>query len=429
MHSVGTQRRMDESTPVIDVIVTQHAEEASFLWSQRHAATRSAQSALSDLARHDDRLAAHVDGLRVAADAGVKACYAQFKSGERGAMFAAALLALESQQPRTIESLFSMAEAMPALQNGFTSAFGWVSAQFLQGTVKALVEAIPPFRRLAGVACCAMHRVDPGLVSGRRIQDASPVVRARALRTAGEIGSEEAAAACRAALRDDDPDCRFWAAWSSVLLGDRGAALEVLNRASFEDGRYQSRSLSLALQAMKVDAAHSALQELARRTEKLRWLIEGSGVAGDPMYVPWLIKHMTDQKTARLAAGAFALITGVDMQKRQLEGNHPENVEAGPNDRPEDPNVDMDPDDGLPWPDAPKIEKWWAANEGRFQKGTRYFMGAPVTREHCIDVLKNGYQRQRILAAHYLCLLEPGTPLFNTSAPAWRQQRLLAKMT
>ena len=62
------------------------------------------------------------------------------------------------------------------------------------------------------------------------------------------------------------------------------------------------------------------------------------------------------------------------------------------------------------------------------RQGTRYFMGAPVTREHCIDVLKNGYQRQRILAAHYLCLLEPGTPLFNTSAPAWRQQRLLADM-
>jgi hypothetical protein len=51
-----------------------------------------------------------------------------------------------------------------------------------------------------------------------------------------------------------------------------------------------------------------------------------------------------------------------------------------------------------------------------------------ATREHCIDVLKSGYQRQRILAAHYLCRLNPGTPLFNTSAPAWRQQRLLAKM-
>jgi uncharacterized protein (TIGR02270 family) len=89
----------------------------------------------------------------------------------------------------------------------------------------------------------------------------------------------------------------------------------------------------------------------------------------------------------------------------------------------------MDADEGLMWPDQQKVEKWWAANGPRFQKGTRYFIGAPVTHEHCIDVLRNGYQRQRILAAHYLSLLNPGTPLFNTSAPAWRQQKLLAQMS
>ena len=96
---------------------------------------------------------------------------------------------------------------------------------------------------------------------------------------------------------------------------------------------------------------------------------------------------------------------------------------------PADENVDMDLDEGLPFPDVEKIQAWWDKNSHRFQPGTRYFMGAPVTREHCIDVLKNGYQRQRILAAHYLCLLDPGTPLFNTSAPAWRQQKLLAQMS
>ena len=78
--------------------------------------------------------------------------------------------------------------------------------------------------------------------------------------------------------------------------------------------------------------------------------------------------------------------------------------------------------------DPERIKAWWSKHGGRFQPGTRYFMGAEVTGEHCVDVLKNGYQRQRILAAHYLCLLEPGTPLFNTSAPAWRQQKLLAEM-
>ena len=150
---------------------------------------------------------------------------------------------------------------------------------------------------------------------------------------------------------------------------------------------------------------------------------------GNPEYVPWLIGHMAQPAMARIAADAFTTITGAELIELGLNGDPPPGPRDDPNDDPDDPNVDMDPDDGLPWPDVEKIEKWWATNNSRFQKGTRYFMGAPVTREHCIDVLKNGYQRQRILAAQYLCLLEPGTPLFNTSAPAWRQQRLLAKMS
>ena len=118
-----------------------------------------------------------------------------------------------------------------------------------------------------------------------------------------------------------------------------------------------------------------------------------------------------------------------DLDALQLWRPQPEDVESGPSEDPDDTNVDLDADEGLMWPDSQKVEAWWAANAGRFQKRQRYFMGAPVTWEHCLDVLKHGYQRQRILAAHYLCLLNPGTPLFNTSAPAWRQQRLLAKMS
>lgn len=46
--------------------------------------------------------------------------------------------------------------------------------------------------------------------------------------------------------------------------------------------------------------------------------------------------------------------------------------------------------------------RWLIQGSARFQRGQRYFMGAPVTREHCIDVLKNGYQRERILAALFV---------------------------
>jgi uncharacterized protein (TIGR02270 family) len=173
--------------------------------------------------------------------------------------------------------------------------------------------------------------------------------------------------------------------------------------------------------------AHQVLEGNITQHTVRRLALAATGAIGDPCYVPWLI-HEMNSPLASAAGEAFALITGVDLDKQQLWANRPSTVESGPNDNPDDPNVDMDPDDGLPWPDVKKVEAWWQANAGRFQKGMRYFMGQPVTKEHCIHVLKTGYQRQRILAAQYLCLLEPGTPLFNTAAPAWRQQRLLAAM-
>jgi uncharacterized protein (TIGR02270 family) len=137
---------------------------------------------------------------------------------------------------------------------------------------------------------------------------------------------------------------------------------------------------------------------------------------------------MEDLKLARLAGESFSFITGLDLAYLDLERKPPEGGEFGPNDDPEDDNVVMDEDDSLPWPDPAKIQGWWEANKSHFANGARYFMGKPITREHCIHTLKEGYQRQRIAAALYLCLLEPGTKLFPISAPAWRQQRWLAKM-
>jgi uncharacterized protein (TIGR02270 family) len=145
--------------------------------------------------------------------------------------------------------------------------------------------------------------------------------------------------------------------------------------------------------------------------------------------VPWLIGHIADLKTTRLAGEAFSLITGLDLAWLDLEVKPPQNFESGPNDDPNDPNVDMDEDDGLPWPDAVKLQAWWQANSQRFQPGMRYFMGQPLNRDHCLRVLKEGFQRQRIAAALYLSLLNPGTPLFEWRSPGRRQRRLLAQMS
>jgi len=134
---------------------------------------------------------------------------------------------------------------------------------------------------------------------------------------------------------------------------------------------------------------------------------------------------MDEPALARLAGESFSLITGLDLAYLDLERNPPEGVDFGPNDDPEDDNVAMDEDDSLPWPDPARIAAWWQAHGNSFVAGGRYFMGEPPSTAHALKVLREGFQRQRSAAALYLCLLQPGTALFNTAAPAWRQQRLL----
>jgi uncharacterized protein (TIGR02270 family) len=180
--------------------------------------------------------------------------------------------------------------------------------------------------------------------------------------------------------------------------------------------------------ATDLPSSHRMLKTLAREPADRRPLIQGVGIAGDVQLIPWLIGLMADDKVARLAGESFSTITGLDLGYLDLERNPPEDFESGPTDDPDDPNVDMDPDESLPWPDQSKIQSWWNANGSSFRAGVRYFVGEPLSPSHCHRVLREGYQRQRRIAAGYLCLLAPGTPLFPTAAPAWRQARWLDEL-
>ena len=65
---------MSDPPLIIEAIVDQHAEEAAFLWLLRDAAVRAPHYDLSDLFSLDDRVEAHIDGLRIAGDPGWEVC-------------------------------------------------------------------------------------------------------------------------------------------------------------------------------------------------------------------------------------------------------------------------------------------------------------------------------------------------------------------
>lgn len=414
--------------PIVPVIVEQHVDDARVLCDTRMRLVSAPHIKLHHLRRVDDRLAAHLDGLGIAGEQGWPMVEAALANPSSGAVFVATVRALLEGQPDRLDAYLALAASMPELVDALDAACGWLDAPALRGVVAGFLSSDDPIRRRLGIAASAFHRVDPSLGSARRLDDPDPHVRARAFRAAGELGKREFLSRLGRVDEESDPECRFWTAWAAVLLGDRHQALDLLQTIATAEGGFRAQAALLAWIALPTARAHDQLRALAADPAQLPWLIRGAGLVGDPAYVPWLMKQMTNEAIAQVAGESFSLITGADLAALDLERKPPEQSAAGPNDNPADANVAMDEDESLPWPDVERIERWWARNTSRFPQGQRYFVGATVSREHCIEVLRTGYQRQRILAAHHMCLLEPGALLFEWRAPAWRQARTLAAL-
>lgn len=409
-------------------VVGQHAADCGVLCSTRAALVSAPHVKLTHLARLDERLAAHFDGLRIAGRIGTQLCEEALANSGFGEAVAAAVLAIENGDIQGVNRILALAETMTDLQPAVVAAVGWVSAESLREIIRGLLAAPSAFRRTVGIAALQAHRAHAGEAASAAMTDANTLQRLWGFRAAGACGSRDLLGDCLVGLNDASPACRYSAARSAVLLGDRAKSLEALEQAALVVGPDRPHALATLLRSIRPAQTTVILRAFSRDTSDMRTLMRAVGVAGDCHYVPWLIGQMADLKFARLAGESFSTITGVDLALLDLERKPPEGIEFGPNDNPDDVNVAMDEDEGLCWADPLRVQTWWTANAHRFQPGVRYFMGAPPSWEHCLQVLKDGYQRQRIASAEYLCLLRPGTMLFNCEAPAWRQQRWLTHM-
>jgi uncharacterized protein (TIGR02270 family) len=412
-------------TAVIDDLVGQFAEQAAFVWTQRARAVHSPAFTLTALGELDERLAAYIEGLHVSGAAGRRhASRALLEHPGPGEAFVAAVLALETCDAAWRESVIAAVETVPDALPGLVSAFGWVEPAALRGIVPDLLAASSSVRVIAGLAACALHRVVPGSALEPLLAHRDPVVRARALRLVGEAGAPAWQASCIARLDDEHPACRSWAAWSAVLLGDRGGGMAALAREA--GARPGGAAFELLLQALPPAEAHAWLRKLCAGGIAPGWLLRGSGRVGDAAYVPWLLDRMADSQAARPAGEAFTLITGADLEARPLRGRRPADAPVGPVDDPDDPDVSLDAESDLPWPDIAGVTAWWQEHRADLAPGVRRLLGQPVTPEHARAVLSSGArQPQRTLAARALALLAPGQPLFDTAAPAPRQAAAL----
>jgi len=409
----------------VPAVVIQHADEVAALRQIRSVHVRAPQVNLRDLRRLDDRIAAHVDALSIAGRFATACCTHALERPTTGPVFAAAVHAIHSQDSAALERLLAVAGALPALVPALVSAFGWVSAQRLRGLVRPLLDTTDPVRIAVGLAACRLHQVDPGEPLRAALKHRSALVRAQALRVVATLGRADCIDHARVALAD--PALALDGAWALCLLGQPDEALPVLRAFAFDESPMPETMRTAALVPLMLSLPFEPAQALVRsaaattrrKRVRERTVLRACGLLGDVQFVPWLIARMDETLHARAAGEAFSWITGADLAELGLERSQE------PPRRARDAAATLDPQEGLPWPNREAVQSWWAEHAPAFSAGTRHFMGAPPSMAHCEHILRSRPQRQRAIAAQQACILRPGLRLFNTQAPAWRQQRLL----
>jgi uncharacterized protein (TIGR02270 family) len=409
---------------VIPAVLSQHAEEAAFHWLLRDAAVGEPHYSLADLAALDDRLDAHLDGLRIAGDAGWEIAKGELAWEEAGEVFTGGVLAFEGGDPLRVEEMLAVADQSVELVRGAISALGWLGYEQAYPYIRQLFASDHPIRRRIAVGAMAVQRQDPGPALTDLVRAAEPLARARALKAIGELGRYDLLGDCRANLEHEDEECRFWGARSGALMGDP-AAIGALQITTAAGGLHSERACELAARRLEPSQALAWQRYLASEPQLLRLASKAAGAIGDPVLMPWLFQLMSVDEHARVAGEAFTTMTGVDLAYDDLERDWPEGFEAGPTENPEDEDVAMDPDEDLPWPHTDLIASWWQQNGGRFTPGGRYLLGQPITPESLVHALRTGKQRQRAAAALEIAFRRPGKPLFEVRARGDRQRRQL----
>lgn len=408
---------------VIEDIISEHAEEASFLWTLRNQVLWRPRYSLNNLVELDDRLDAHLDGLKIAGELGWKIAKSNLMNDEAGEVFVPSLLAWESGDPERINQITSVGCTSPNYIREIVSSLGWIGYTKAQPHIERLLQSEVPTLNQIGLAASAILRHDLGEKLGIALDAESLLVRARALKAIGELGRKDLLHRALEFLSDADDRCRFSAAWSSVLLGNK---LSIATLRGFtKSPEWGERGVILGIRALDLNSAHIWQREIAHQPGMLRLSVMAAGHLGDPVLIPWLIEEMLVPERARVAGEAFTMITGADITQEDLKRDGPDGFESDLTESPEDENITFDDDEDLTWPNPELVQRWWQKNKGRFRQGIRYFLGQQISTEFLVVVLKTGLQRQRVAAALELALRRPGSQLFETRAPGFRQKQIL----
>ena len=406
---------------VVESVVHQHAEEAAFQWGRRSNAIRSPMYALKDLAELDNRVEAHVDGLRLAGERAWVACEESLANGP-GEMFAATAFALRTEPDKMasrLKTLLAQLESTPEFQRGVVGGLGFSSWPSISTHAQSWLESDAPLVKALGLGAFRIHRrAPPEAALQRAFAMADTQVLQEALRLVSELGVERS-------LPTLPPEpkgpARLRLQWARANLHIQRAspAMPVLHALADEDSPEAQPAAELLVRRLDEQSALKWLRQGLGRPDRCRRAVFAAGAAGYPKLMDDLMSLMEDKAISRAAGFAFTMLTGADLEFLDLNREPPV-----PSDENVDPDTE-DPDAELPWPHVARVRDWWTQNKKDYRAGQRYLMGLPVERASLERVLASGKQPHRRAAALERSVLDAKTPLYPTSKPGREQAREL----
>lgn len=408
------------SIPAVD---KRHASEACYLAETRRDLLRRIDRDFADLCRHDRQLERHVYALSVSANRLADAMDREVRLNSRGRLYVELSVALRVNDEEVVTTLLrqcteSLGPGEEANPRDAALAFG---TQLVDPGVQSRLmtlwrETDQTARQIAfdAVTCGAGNL-------GGMLQDAlasaDSLLRARAYRVLGRTGTEKDRSVLRAALASENGDCRFWAAWSCVILGDsvEPAVAELAEHLTTHDPSGWHALCSLMC-GLPLSRSFTIVQALMR--DETRWPIAATamGLSGDPRFVPWLVEKLEYPELARPCMMSLTMILGIDptTYSNRIRKREPSRCEW----------LDQRLSD-WPMPDVLGIRQYWQEHAATFKPGDRYWLGSQAEPARVAAVLFAGPLFFRPIAALISTCLKRPNRVFPTSAAAAAQSRLL----
>lgn len=295
------------SAAPFDDVLEEHWDDLDFLWTQREHLAFDADFDLVDLAEHEERIAAHLDGIRIAGDREIERIREHLGSGEDGLVAAATLLLLE----RGPDEHASVIKALEAGEDGVRQALRHApTAHFeaLAGELERLaVSARSSTTRAAALDVLAFR--------GRRITpdralttDEEPQVRELAWGALGRLGLLESSD-IEAVLHDAEPTVRSAGLYALARAGLEGVVAACLTAAT---RRTDPDGVALEfLGVLGVREHEGILIESLERPDLAPFAVRGLGAMGTPAAVERLAVEVVRTED-EAAFEAWNRITGLD---------------------------------------------------------------------------------------------------------------------